>query len=168
MIELSFEGLPPVGLVSERWTGNGTAHEGGVDTRVSETSDLAVFHSIEGELLAGDVENRRTEAARYPENGACTIDEGPGGQLQGTGVVEIQPIRQLLGTIEGRRVDRTDPGKITVEVIPDIGEGWCSAFGKRFENGCESGVVCPTGAEYARRSHSTRHEDGPGDPNGVW
>lgn len=168
MIELGFEILPPVWLVPERWTGHGTAHKRSVDTRVSKTSDLAVFHRIEGESLACDVEDRGAEAARNPENGACTLDEGAGGQSQSTGIVEIQPERQLLGTVEICRFNRADPGQIAVEVILDIGEGWCSASGKSFENGYESGVVCPTGAECARRSHTTRHEDGPGDPNGVW
>jgi hypothetical protein len=161
VVQLGFNLIAPVRLIPEGRAGHGSTDERTVDTRVAEPSDLAVLDGIERQQLAGDIEQRFGKAAGDPQHRLGAERHGLSSEVEGTGVIEIDPIGKLFGPIQGDRINRPAPGQIPVEVVLDPGQRGSSSVGESLQNGREAGVVGRGGSRFSGWSNPARPQDGP-------
>ena len=127
VVELVVDRGAVVRLVAQRGARCGPAYESPVDARITEASDLAVLDVVERQLLAGHGRPGLAEATGEPEHRIDRLTRSSGGQVEGPGVVEIQPQRQRRGPVEPIRVDPLGGVAVGMELVADI----CQAIDAR-------------------------------------
>ncbi len=96
LLELLIETVTGIGYRLELGTGHRTAVERSVYPRITKPPHLTVFDVVKRQRLAGDLDKATRKLCRDPQNGRLPTVPGIERQIEGPGVVEIEPVGQGL------------------------------------------------------------------------